>query len=191
MGLPARIPSRTAAAGALTVICLAVLWMLSPAVARAAIQGPCDGSVTIDGTTYGPDNDTPDNPIVIPDEPGAVATWEGSTGVPITDHSGEIGIVVGPGVIKLADWSGENADLETTADGTYDLDDARDQIRFPLVGLYEVSGRHIGDGGGCSGTAMVRIDGPHPLTTPIGGAAAVGGVLAAFGVARSAFARVP
>lgn len=160
---------------------MALTMVAGMTAAAAGVDGPCTGSVVIDGVSYGPDNDSPANPIVIPDTDGLVAEWEGSTSSVITDHEGEIGVVVGPGAIRIADWSGENADEETAASGSYAIDDARDQIPFPLVGLYEVSGSHAGDGGTCEGSVMVKIEG-NPLSSPIGVAAAGGMLLAAVGL---------
>ncbi|MDX1447591.1 MAG: hypothetical protein R3246_00895 [Acidimicrobiia bacterium] len=150
-------------------------WMLLAVPASAVIEGPCDGSVTIGGVTYGPENDTPDDPIVVPAErSGVTADWEATTGTPITDHAGTVGIVVGPVTIEIADWNGENAENETDASGSYDL------ASLPvtnLTGLYEVTGSHSGEGGTCSGSVMVLLEG-NPLSNPVG-AASVGGLLLA------------
>ncbi|MFP5332930.1 MAG: hypothetical protein ACLGHX_11305 [Acidimicrobiia bacterium] len=149
-----------------------------PAV--AVVTGPCDGSVTVGGVTYGPENDTPDDPIVVPaDRAGVVADWEGTTGVPITDHSGAVGIVVGPVTVEIADWSGENADQETRASGMYDLGSLPGFVSN-LTGLYEVSGTHSGTGGSCAGSVMVLLEG-NPLSSPVGAASAGGALLAAIG----------
>lgn len=153
-----------------------------PAIASAIGVGPCDGAVKIDGIDYDLTNDTPANPIVIPDKPGLVAEWKGQTDGVIKNHTGHVGIVIGPGEVVLAEWSGENADEETESSGDYDIDDARDFLPIDVVGLYEVSASHQGDGGTCSGQVMVLIEG-QPLTTPVGGGAAVGGLLALGGLA--------
>jgi hypothetical protein len=115
--------------------------------AGAAIDGPCRGTATIDGIVYSEANDSADNPIVIPDQDGLIAFWEGSTDAPITEHTGELGVVIGPATINFADWGGENSDLETESSGSYAIDDARDVLPINLVGLYEVSGFHSGEGG--------------------------------------------
>ena len=114
-------------------------------------------------------------------EKGLVAEWEGSTATPITDHSGEVGIVIGPSTVVLEDWSGENAEEDTGAGGSYSVDDAKDFLPFELVGLYELSAIHSGEGGTCQGSAMLLIEG-NPLTTPVGGAAVAGTLIAAVGV---------
>lgn len=149
--------------------------------ALAGMQGPCDGSVTIDGRTYGPDNDTADDPIVVPDEPGLVASWTGSTGVVITDHTGKIGLVVGPATVPIDTWGGENAEQEVSAAGDYAVDEARAAMPMKVVGLYELKGSHSGQGGTCSGNAMVLVEGA-PLTTPVGAGAAAGTLLALGGL---------
>lgn len=151
-----------------------VFGVLLTAGAAAAISvGPCDGSVKIDGTTYTPENDSPANPIVIPDKEGLVAEWAGSTDGVIKNHTGDVGVVVGPGTINLATWDGENANDEVESKGDYNVDDARDLLPFDVVGLYELRAAHSGDGGSCSATAMILIEG-NPLSTPAGQAAAAG-----------------
>lgn len=156
-------------------------WTLGfAAPASADVSGPCDGKVTIDGVTYTPANDTAADPIVVPAD-AATAEWEGTTGVAITDHTGRLGVVVGPGSVPIASWSGENADLETSASGVYDIGDARAELPVDLVGLYELTGTHSGSGGTCTGTAMVRIEGT-PLTTPVGAAAAAVTLLSLIGL---------
>lgn len=151
--------------------------LLVAAPASAVVTGPCDGSVTIAAVTYGPENDTPENPIVVPAErSGLTAEWEGSTGVPITNHSGQVGIVVGPTTVQIADWSGENADEETEASGSYQFASLPTFVTN-LTGLYEVTATHAGTGGACAGSVMVLMEG-NPLTTPVG-AASVGGMLLA------------
>jgi hypothetical protein len=149
--------------------------------AGAAIDGPCRGTATIDGIVYSEANDSADNPIVIPDQDGLIAFWEGSTDAPITEHTGELGVVIGPATINFADWGGENSDLETESSGSYAIDDARDVLPINLVGLYEVSGFHRGEGGNCDGSVMVLLEG-NPLTTPVGAGSAAGAALALVGV---------
>lgn len=151
--------------------------LLVAAPASAVVTGPCDGSVTIGGVTYGPENDTEDDPIVIPEErSGLVAEWEGTTGVPIRDHVGSVGIVVGPSTIEITHWSGANAEDETAASGSYSLNSLPSMVAN-LTGIYEVTATHAGTGGSCSGSVMVLLEG-NPLTTPVG-AASVGGTLLA------------
>lgn len=182
-GRPA--PARLLAAVAGTAIVLA--WPLM-GTAHAAVEGPCGGSVTIDGSTYTPDNDSRANPIVVPDRPGLTAAWEGNTDFPITDHAGHIGVRVGGALIEVAQWSGANADEQTQAAGTYSVDDARDLVPAGLVGIYEVAGEHVGAEGSCKGSVMVQIAG-NPLTTVPGATAAVGAAATVAGLGLAARGR--
>lgn len=144
--------------------------------AFGSVSGPCDGEVTIGGITYGPENDSLDDPIVIPaDRSGLTAAWSGTTGSPITDHSGHVGIVVGPMTVQIGEWAGANDELETAASGTYAFDGAPGIVR-DLTGVYEVSAVHAGSGGSCEGTVMVRMEG-NAATTPAG-AISIGGTIA-------------
>lgn len=162
-----------------TALTLCVLPLARPA--EAAVDGPCDGSVTIAGIKYTPANDTAANPIVVPDEPGLVAEWEGSTTVPIINHNGQAGVVIGPSTWVLATWKGANGEKATDADGNYSIDDARNSVAIDLVGLYEITAMHAGDGGACDGSVMVLFEG-SPLTNPVGAGAGVGTLLAGVGV---------
>jgi len=163
------------------LVSVGAVLMLIAGPASAGIEGPCDGSVSIGGRTYGPGNDTAADPIVVADVSGLVAQWQGSTTGPITDHSGEIGVVVGPGTVRIASWGGANEELETAASGTYAVDEAREALPVDVVGLYELRGSHTGEGGSCKGSVMVRVEG-DPLTTPIGAGSTAVAVLAGVGV---------
>jgi hypothetical protein len=174
------VPWRRATRGLLVVL-MATALMLTARSAYAAVSGPCDGSVTIDGVRYTSANDSPSNPIIIPDKLGLVASWEGSTTTPITDHTGDIGVVVGPATIVLETWGGPNAEKATSSSGDYSVDEARAQLPVDLVGLYELTGHHVGTGGACQGSVMILIEG-NPLATPAGAGAGVGTLLAATGV---------
>lgn len=170
--------------------CVLSLPLILAAPASAAITaGPCDGSVTIEGVTYTPDNDTPGNPVVIPKEPGVVVEYTGNTGgVVIKNHEGYIAVHVGPIPIKVATWAGENADERVERSDTYALDQAYAELPFDVVGIYRVSGKHEGKGGACEGFAYVKIEG-NPITTVPGAAAAGITVAAAAGVVGSAVAK--
>jgi hypothetical protein len=168
---------------------LTLMWI--PAVAHASVTGGCTGSVVIDGTTYTPANDSAANPIVVPiDKSGVVATWEGSVPFANTNHHGSIGIVVGPWDINIADWGGANPDDTRSANGTYSLDEFKDQ--FPVAesliprGLYELSGTHTADGGTCNAHVMVKIEG-NPLSSPLGIATVAGTVITGLTLLGSAF----
>ncbi len=167
----------------MAVVVLAALFLL-PTAALGVIEGPCSGTVTIDGEEYDESNDTADDPIVIPDKPGLIASWTGQTSNPITDHRGAVGIVIGPTTWEIEDWEGENAENSQSAKGDYAIDDAKDFLPFDLVGLYELQGSHAGDGGTCDGSVMLLIEG-NAATTPIGVASIVGTLAAGTGVAMA------
>jgi hypothetical protein len=161
---------------------LTLLGLTAAPASANVTEGPCDGSVTIKGTTYTPENDTRDNPIVVPDEPGLVMTWHGDTGgTVIKNHSGQIGVSIGPGVVPVAEWSNPNTGGDTSADGSYNLDTAWEKIGFHIVGIYRIEGNHDGSGGSCEGFAYVKFEG-NALTTPIGAASLALTVLAGAGV---------
>jgi hypothetical protein len=169
--------------------------MCIPAMAHASVTGGCTGSVTIDAVTYGPDNDTADNPIVVPiDEPGLVAAWEGSVPFQDTNDHGSLGITVGPWTVQIADWGGPNLADTRSASGTYSLDDFASQlpVSTSLIprGLYELSGFHEADGGRCEASVMVEIKGGL-LDNPIGIGTTAGTVITGLMLVGAAFARRP
>lgn len=163
---------------------VACVWAVVTATAAgASVTGPCDGSVTIDGVTYGPDNDSTSDPIVVPAD-ASEASWEGTTGTPITDHRGQLEVVLGPGAVEIASWSGENADREVRAEGTHSITATRAELGVDLVGVYVLRGRHEGTGGACTGSVVVRLEG-SPLSTPVGQGAAAATLLGLAGVAAA------
>jgi hypothetical protein len=168
------------------------LWSVLAVPASASVTaGPCDGSVTILGVTYTPENDTPADPVVIPDESGVVVEYTGNTGgVVIKNHRGSIAVDVGPIPITVAEWSGRNADDEVATTDNYALDEAFAKLPFDIVGIYRVSGTHVGRGGTCEGFAYVKIEG-NPLSTVPGIAATVVTAASAAGVVAAASARKP
>lgn len=145
-----------------TIVVAAVLML--PAAAMAGIDGNCTGSVVIDGNTYGPANDTVGNPIVVPiEEEGIVAEWEGSVSFNNENNQGELGIVVGPWILKIADWGDPNTANKQGNSGSYSIEEFKDLFPIPesLIprGVYELSGEHSADGGSCTGTVMVKLEG--------------------------------
>ncbi|MGQ0669058.1 MAG: hypothetical protein ACT4PO_05220 [Actinomycetota bacterium] len=168
------------------------VWALGTAgTATAAItKGPCDGSVTIRGTTYTPANDTPGNPVVVPNEAGVRIRYFGTTGSPLHNHTGAISVVIGPGSITVANWSGQNDNDEVEKEGPYNLDDAYAKLPLDIVGLFRVEGFHFAakEGVRCEGFAYVKIEG-NPLATVPGAAAAVLTIVSAVGVAVSGMVR--
>jgi hypothetical protein len=139
-----------------------------PLVAHAGVTGGCDGSVTIEGVTYGPGNDSASNPIVVPiDKDGVTADWQGEVNFENQNHQGEIGIVVGPWTIQIGEWSDPNPGDTRSASGSYSIDEFKDEFPVPdaLIprGLYEVSGSHAASGGSCEGRVMVELEGTGVL----------------------------
>jgi len=170
------------------ILVLAVLTVglavASAPTASAGITGGCEGSVTIAGVAYGPENDSPGNAIFVPDEPALVARWRGSTPGPFKDHHGSVWINVGPFPIAIVDWAGQNDDDEVEKKGMYDIDQIEDKLRFRPTGLYVVEGEHISPDGTCTGLVVVEFEGNPMSTIPglgalvvtfIGGAMMIGG----------------
>ena len=138
--------------------------MILPATAMAGIEGGCTGSVTVDGIPYGPNNDTVGNPIVVPiEKDGVVAFWEGSVPFNNENNDGKLGIVVGPFTISIADWGDPNTANDQGNEGTYTIEEFKDLFPVPVSliprGVYELSGEHSADGGKCTGTVMVKLEG--------------------------------
>jgi hypothetical protein len=165
------------AAGAITGL------LLLPTVANADVTGGCTGVVFIDGVEYGPQNDTPDNPIVVPDRAGVTAEWAGEVPFANTNFAGEAGIVVGPTTIRFASWSGANTEDIRKAAGTYSLDELKAELPVDVgvAGIYQVKGFHDADGGSCTGMVFVKFEG-NPLSTPLGVVAVVGIIISALGL---------
>ena len=138
--------------------------LVLPATALAGIDGGCTGSVEIDGKTYGPNNDTADNPILVPiEKEGVVARWQGQVPFDNQNNQGELGLVFGPWVLPIADWGDPNEGNDQGNDGTYSIEEFKDLFPVPesLIprGLYELSGEHTAAGGTCTGTVMVELEG--------------------------------
>ncbi len=168
--------------GGLLLAAVVLVFGLAPPAA-AGVEGGCWGTATIDGVTYDPTYDTRGNPIVVPlDEDGVLIPWIGNVDFGNENHSGKIKLVIGPGEVEIADWSGPNPDDDRDADGVYELDDAKDVIPFGLTGIYEVKGEHSADGGMCKGSVFVKLSG-NPLATPIGIVSVAGTLLTLAGIA--------
>ncbi|MDH3260558.1 MAG: hypothetical protein OEM81_06475 [Acidimicrobiia bacterium] len=138
--------------------------LMLPATAMAGIDGGCTGSVVIEGTTYGPNNDTVGNPIVVPiEKDGVVAIWEGKVPFDNENNQGELGIVVGPFTINIATWGDANTANKQGNSGSYSIEEFKDLFPVPesLIprGVYQLSGEHSADGGRCTGTVMVKLEG--------------------------------
>jgi hypothetical protein len=135
-----------------------------PAAAMAGIDGGCTGSVTIEGKTYGPDNDTVGNPIVVPvDQDGVVAQWNAEVPFDNRNNRGRLGIIVGPFNLQIADWGDANSANKQGNSDSYSIEEFKDLFPVPesLIprGVYELSGEHSADGGECQGTVMVKLEG--------------------------------
>lgn len=153
-------------AGLLLVALVAVAAALA-APARAAVEGSCTGSATINGVRYTPANDTPSNPVIVPTGTLQVS-YEGSTGFDNQGHAGSITLPLGPQSITIAEWADDNGDGPNAPDasGEVQVDDLRDEVPFTLRGLYEVRGQHAAGGNSCSGFVLVKFDGPV-LDSPV------------------------
>ena len=158
--------------------------------AGAAVTGGCTGEATIDGVTYGPDNDTPSNAIVVPDRDDALATWSGQVPFANTDFDGTAGVRVGPGIITVADWEGANPDDIRGAAGDYSLGDLKAALPVDVgvAGIYEVRVTHEADGGACEANVFVKFEG-NPLGTPLGIVTAIGLLLSLLGLVGGMFAK--
>ena len=157
--------------------------LLLPAVASADVTGGCTGVVFIEGVEYGPQNDTPNNPIVVPDRAVVTAEWAGEVPFANTNYFGEAGIVVGPTTIRFASWAGANPEDIRAAAGTYSLDELKAELPVDVgvTGIYQVKGFHDADGGSCTGMVFVKFEG-NPLSTPLGVVAVVGIIISALGL---------
>ena len=156
------LPSRLVRLAIVLGVIVAVL--IVPAAAMAGIDGGCTGSVVIDGNTYGPNNDTVGNPIVVPmDKDGVVAIWEGRVPFDNENNDGELGIVVGPFTIQIASWGDPNTANSQGNSGSYSIDEFKREFPVPesLIprGVYQLSGKHTAAGGTCTGTVMVKLEG--------------------------------
>ncbi|MCH7668424.1 MAG: hypothetical protein IIC71_04355 [Acidobacteria bacterium] len=167
--------------------------LVGPASASVT-QGDCAGSATILGVTYTPDNDTPGNPILLPNRDGVVIPYEGGVGFVNTNHSGEIGVTVAGINIKVDDWAGTNEDDDRQTMSEYRLDEFYQLLddRVPggrVPGLWRLWVTHNADGGNCTAFALVKIEG-NPLATPLGAAVLIMTVIALGLMFRSLYVKV-
>lgn len=184
------IGRRAGRAGVLAAVVAAVLVL--PATAMAGIDGGCTGSVTIEGKTYGPNNDTVDNPIVVPiEKDGIVAEWQAEVPFNNENNQGELGIKVGWSTISIADWGDANSANKQGNSGSYSIEEFKDLFPVPETliprGVYELSGTHTADGGKCTGTVMVKLEG----TGAIGIVAVAGAAVTFLTMLGAGFGRKP
>jgi len=169
-----------------------VFGVVSPA--GASVAGACGGKATIQGVTYTPANDTPSNPIILPNRDGVTIPYEGTVGFLNKNFSGEIGVTIAGVNVKIDDWKGVNDDDIRETKGDYALDDFYSQVdsmvpggRVP--GLWRLWVQHSADGGSCSAFAMVKIEG-NPLSTPAGALVLILTLIAAGLLTRSVWVKV-
>lgn len=177
MDLLRKLPARSGHRGLAAAIVATVLAI--PATAFAGIDGGCTGSVEIDGTLYGPNNDTVSNPIVVPiDKDGVIANWQGEVPFENMNHDGQLGIVVGPWTIQIAEWGDANTGDDRGNSGSYSVEEFKDLFPVPewLIprGIFELSGEHSASGGTCTGTVMVELAGS---ASAVGVGSALGAVV--------------
>ncbi|HDL42021.1 MAG TPA: hypothetical protein ENG98_03280 [Actinobacteria bacterium] len=169
-----------------------IVGMVNPA--GASVSGPCDGSATIQGTTYTPANDTPSNPIVLPNRNGVTIPYQGNVGFSNKDFNGKIGVTIAGVNVKIDDWTGVNDDDIREKVGEYELDDFYDQVDSTVPGgrvpgLWRLWVEHSADGGSCSAFALIKIEG-NPLSTPAGALTLILTLIAAGLLTRSLWVKV-
>jgi hypothetical protein len=151
------------------VAAIAGAMLLLPGTAQANVSKDCSGSAKIEGVTYTPGNDTPDNPVLVPaDQDDVVIPYTGGVKFTNTNHRGAIRLALPIGSVQIASWGDENADDKRETTGEYKLDDFWDLLGGNrITGMYTLTGGHTADGGSCVGFAVVKFTG-SPLGTPIG-----------------------
>ena len=155
--------------------------------AGAYVSPGCTGSGTINGKTYTPANDTPGNPVRLPDK--GTVVYQGSTAALTKPHHGHIDVVIGPGSVTIYSWASRNDGNKLSSGGSKDLTKIHDKLPFGIAGLYKVTGEHFNNGKlYCSGWAYVKFD-QSPLGTPIGAGALGASVLAGLGLVGAAFGK--
>lgn len=114
----------------------------------------CQGSALItdeNGMNY--NIDAEDVRVTVPRN--GSAQWQGSTGTPVHNHSGEIFLDLGLFDVPIDDWGSANVN-ELSANGTASLPDA---LGYAPPGIYAVAGFHEGDEGRCSGRIEIELEG--------------------------------
>ena len=158
---------------------VAFVFVIGSAASHASADVPggsgCEGSATWleDGLTIVAETDG--GPYTIPRSD--TVSWEGSVTNAPGVYSGSVWVDLPPpfGEVQIDSWAG---DSQTTSNsGTHEYD-------FPSLvpaGVeFKVSGEHIDENGGCSGSITLKIDG-GPFDSPIApislGGTAVFGIL--------------
>lgn len=154
---------------------LAGVLAANAAPADAGVTGGCEGSADFSADSVGPytpDNDTTDNPVIVPKADGNIASWKGSVPGENKGFSGNVEIRVGPVWIEVADWGepdhdGSNVDDERSDDGEYNMDELWDVLPKNIAqGIYEARAKHSASGVDCTAQFFVKFEG-NALESPI------------------------
>ena len=147
---------------------LALLAFLAVAMSGdAAVEGPCTGTINGDefhGTVTVPEN-------------GTVAWQFTSTAGNI--KAWDIEMLFAGATIPVDSGEDEEPD-QTTKGGVANVND---YAKYG-VGIYELTGAVVTEGGTCSGSVKIIVQG-NPLTTAVGGAAAAAAVIGTGGAAAA------
>lgn len=164
--------ARAAAEWVAIIIILILVIMAAtgiPALAADGEQGGptgfLDGGCTVsamsdlDATTV---TDTSrSNPFDI--DPDGTVSWEATSNGAIMNHTWEIWVDVGGFALIVAQDGDDNADGDTSNEGSEPVrpyvDDIGSYIGGDPSGIYLVGGNIIGEGGSCEGQAWVRLSG--------------------------------
>jgi hypothetical protein len=172
-------------AGIAAAMAALIILSAGPASAKFSVNtAGCAGKATItgkNGKTYVVKASA--SKATIPRE-GSVA-WQGSTKRVVKDHSGSIGIKIGPLTFKIDSWGSPNQNGDKTASGTRDMPSA---LKWAPPGKYLLTGSHAGKGGKCVGSITLTVEG-SPFSTAsglgvVGGTVVFGLMTVAAGIAR-------
>lgn len=154
---------------------LAGILATNPAPAHAGVTGGCEGSADFSADSVGPytpDNDTTDDPVIVPKDDGNIASWKGSVPGENKSFSGNVEIRVGPLWIEVADWGepnhdGSNVNDERSDDGEYNMDELWDVLPKNIAqGIYEARAKHSASGVDCEAQFFVKFEG-NAFQSPI------------------------
>jgi hypothetical protein len=148
---------------------LALASVLVFALANPAMADPIDGGCTVDAQSSVDSTTVADaiesDPFVV--DPNGRLAWVARSPGPIMDHTWQIDLDVGGLAVPIASGGDANTDgtLESVGDesipGLIERVDSGPLggVIGQLSGIYEVTGEIVGNGGACSGTAWILIDG--------------------------------
>lgn len=169
--------------GFMVVTTIAVFALVTPA--GATLTGPCEGTGTIEGTTYNPRN-LP-GVVELPEEADVAYAGSITAGAGERSHHGFVAVDLPLpfGSWTVADW-GTDKTVETSDSGTHHYSAPAVVPRGVEV---EVFGEHVDTAGTCVGSARVKLRG-GPLDSPLPTAVAGAGTLASLaGVIAAAMAK--